>query len=97
MRRFRPQRLLFGFAAVFAADLALFLAAGGAVITAALFAGVPRSEHWGSGSKKSEGEEGERQFHRIGMSLEFEMPAKQMVTRFPAQADKEITGSSSLG
>ena len=60
VQRFRPQRLLFGFAAVFAADLALFLAAGGAVITAALFAGVTRSEHWGSGGKESEGEKGER-------------------------------------
>ena len=59
-RWFRPQRLLFGFAAVLAADLALFLAAGGAVITTALFAGVTRSEHWGSGGKESEGEEGER-------------------------------------
>jgi hypothetical protein len=76
-RRLRPKRLLFGFAAVFAADLALFLAAGGAVITTALFAGITRSEHWGSGGKKSEGEEGERQFHRIGMSLEFEMPAEK--------------------
>lgn len=60
MKRFRPQRLLFGFAAIFAAGLALFLAAGGAVITTALFAGITRSEHWGSGGKEREGEEGER-------------------------------------
>ena len=59
-RWFRAQRLLFSFAAVFAADLALFLAAGGAVITTAFFARVTRSEHWGSGGKESEGEEGER-------------------------------------
>jgi hypothetical protein len=60
LRWFRPQRLLFGFAAVFAADLALFLAAGGAVITTALFAGITCGEHRGSGGQESEGEEGER-------------------------------------
>jgi hypothetical protein len=43
--QFRPLRLLFSLAAVFATGLALFLAAGGAVVTAALFAGAAGGEH----------------------------------------------------
>ena len=62
---FRPQRLLFGLAAVFAAGLALFLAAGGAVVTAALFAGAFGGENGGCSGENGEGEEGERQFHKV--------------------------------
>jgi len=73
--QFRPLRLLFSLAAVFATGLALFLAAGGAVVTAALFAGAARGEHGRGGGEDGEGEEGERQFHKIWMCLEFAMPA----------------------
>lgn len=93
---FRPLRLLFSLAAVFAAGLALFLAAGGAVVTAALFAGAAGGEHGRGGGEDGEGEEGERQFHKIRMFWSLRCPLERH-DAIPRTGGWGFAGGSSLG